>query len=71
MLPDEQYFIFAKNFFKSYITDAEFREIIENKEYARLNTNPNGETFRKLSPELRKLIPEYIKDNISLNRFLA
>ena len=28
---------------------------------------PNGEVFRRLSPELRLLIPEYIKDSISLN----
>ncbi|MFZ4741131.1 MAG: DEAD/DEAH box helicase family protein, partial [Bacteroidales bacterium] len=41
-LPDEADFGYAKNFFKSYITDAEFREIIENKKFALLNTNPNG-----------------------------
>ncbi len=27
--------------------------------------------FRKLPPELRFAIPEYIKDNISLNKFAA
>lgn len=70
-LPDEQYFNYAKNFFKSYITDSEFRDIIENKKYPLLNTNPNGDVFRNLSPELRKLIPEYIKDNILLNQFMA
>jgi type I restriction enzyme R subunit len=70
-LPDQVYFGYAKNFFKSYITDTEFREIIENKKYALLNTNPNGEVFRKLPPELRTLIPEYIKDHVSLNRFMA
>ena len=68
--PDENDFANAKNFFKSYLTDKEFREIIESKQFARLSTNPNGETFRKLPPELRKLIPEYIKDNVSLNRFM-
>ncbi|HLO69676.1 MAG TPA: DEAD/DEAH box helicase family protein [Flavipsychrobacter sp.] len=71
VLPDEQYFIYAKNFFKSYITDSEFREIIENKNYALLNTNPNGEAFRKLPSDLREKIPEYIKDYVSLNRFMA
>jgi len=70
-LPDEKYFNAAKNYFKSYISDNDFREIIENKQYALLNTNPNGEVFRKLSPELRALIPEYVKDNISLNQFMA
>lgn len=70
-LPSEEYFSFAKDYFKSYITDSEFRDIIENKKYALLNTNPNGDVFRKLPPELRFAIPEYIKDNVSLNKFVA
>jgi type I restriction enzyme R subunit len=70
-LPDEKLFNYAKDYFKSYITDPEFREIIEQKKYALLNTNANGNVFRELTPELRALIPEYIKDNISLNQFMA
>lgn len=70
-LPADEYFSFAKDYFKSYITDTEFRDIIENKKYALLNTNPNGDVFRKLPPELRFAIPEYIKDNVSLNKFVA
>lgn len=70
-LPPEEYFTFARDYFKSYITDAEFRDIIENRKYALLNTNPNGDVFRKLPPELRFAIPEYIKDNVSLNKFIA
>jgi type I restriction enzyme R subunit len=70
-LPTEDCFHFARIYFKSYISDPEFREIIENKNFALLNTNPNGDTFRKLSQELRTLIPEYIKDNVPLNKFMA
>ncbi|MBS1775695.1 MAG: DEAD/DEAH box helicase family protein [Bacteroidetes bacterium] len=70
-LPDEQIFYYAKNYFKSYITDKEFREIIDNKNFALLNTNPNGEVFRKLTPELRNLIPQYINENISINNYTA
>lgn len=70
-LPSEEYFSFAKDYFKSYIIDTEFRDIIENKKFALLNTNPNGDVFRKLPPELRNTIPEYIKDNVSLNKFIA
>jgi len=70
-LPEEEYFNHAKNYFKSYITDPEFRDIIENRKYALLNTNPNGEVFRKLTAELRTLIPDYIKDNVPLNKFTA
>ncbi len=68
--PDEKDFTAAKHFFKSYLTDAEFRDIIESRQYARLATNPNGKVFREVSPELRSQITEYIKDNISLNQFL-
>jgi type I restriction enzyme R subunit len=70
-LPPEQYFSFAKDYFKSYITDSEFRDIIDNKKYALLNTNANGDAFRKLPPDLRTSIPEYIKDNVSLNKFIS
>ncbi|MFD2573316.1 DEAD/DEAH box helicase family protein [Spirosoma soli] len=70
-LPNEEYFTAAKNFFKSYVTDGDLREIIETRKYSLLNTNPNGDSFRHLPPELRKQIPEYIKDNISLNQFMA
>lgn len=66
-LPDEQIFYYAKNYFKSYITDKDFRDIIDNKNFALLNTNPNGDVFRKLTPEMRSLIPQYIKENNCLN----
>jgi type I restriction enzyme, R subunit len=70
-LPDEQIFYYAKNYFKSYITDKDFRDIIEKKEFALLNNNANGDVFRKLTPELRTLIPQYIKEHIQLNQFNA
>ena len=70
-MPNEENFDYAKNFFKSYITDPDFREIIEQKKYALLNVNPNGIVFKKLPAELRALIPEYIKDNVSINKFMA
>lgn len=68
-LPDEHIFYYAKNYFKSYITDKDFRDIIEKQEFALLNNNPNGDVFRKLTPELRTLIPQYIKENIQINQF--
>ena len=70
-LPNTEHFQYAKHFFKSYLTDAEIREIIEKKHFALLNTNPNGDVFKKLTPELRRLIPEYIKDYVSLNPFMS
>lgn len=70
-LPKEEYFTYAKTVFKAYILDAEFRAIIDNKHFALLNISPYGEAFKKLPPELRSAIPEYIKDFVTLNNFAA
>ncbi|MEJ5285408.1 MAG: DEAD/DEAH box helicase family protein [Brevinematia bacterium] len=70
-LPKEEYFTYAKTVFKAYILDAEFRAIIDNKNFALLNISPYGEAFKKLPDELRKAIPEYIKDFVPLNKFVA
>lgn len=69
-LPDEKTWLNVKHFFKAYILDADFRQIIESGNFTQLNVNPNGDTFQKITPQLRKLIPEYIKDYIPLNQFL-
>ncbi len=70
-LPKEEYFTYAKTVFKAYILDAEFRAIVDNKNFALLNVSPYGEAFKKLPPELRNAIPEYIKDFVPLNKFIA
>jgi type I restriction enzyme R subunit len=70
-LPKEEYFSYAQTVFKAYILDAEFRAIIDNKNFALLNISPYGEAFKKLPPELRNAIPEYIKDFVPLNKFAA
>ncbi|MDQ3713813.1 MAG: hypothetical protein M3388_16555 [Acidobacteriota bacterium] len=63
-------FTAAKGFFKAYLTDTEFREIVESRQFARLATNPNGAVFRRVPIDLRNQVIEYVKDNISLNQFL-
>ncbi len=68
--PDEAHFAVAKHFFKSYLTDSEFRDIIESRQFARLATNPNRDAFQKVPLEVRNQIIEYIKDNVSLNQFM-
>ncbi len=70
-LPKEEYFEYAKTVFKAYILDAEFRAIIDNKNFALLNVSPYGEAYKKLPPELKSVIPEYIKDFVPLNNFVA
>ena len=70
-MPSEELFNHAKNVFKSYVLDPEFRQIVDNRNYALMNIYPNGEAFKKLTPELRKIILEYIKDYVPLNKFVA
>jgi len=70
-MPKEEYFEYAKTVFKAYILDADFRAIIDNKDFALLNVSPYGEAYKKLPEELRRLIPEYIKDFVPLNKFVA
>ena len=66
----EDDFAVAKSFFKTYLTDTEFREIVESRKFSNMATNPNKEVFRKVSIDLRNQITEYVKDNISLNQFM-
>lgn len=70
-LPNELYFIPIKDFFKTYIVDKELQEILDTKQYSRLNFHPAGETIKKLPKEYRNLIPTYIKNHVPLNKFLS
>lgn len=47
-IPEDDFTI-AKSFFNAYLTDAEFREIVESRQFVRMATNPNGAVFRKVS----------------------
>ena len=62
-----------KNYFKAYATSNEVRKIIDNKHFTDLATNPVFSTsdFKAVPVKYRKLIPEYIKDYVSLNQFVA
>ena len=70
--PDEADAIPAvKSYFKAYATSNEIRNIIEGKRFADLATNPSFSTgdFRAVPEKYRYLIPDYIKDYVSLNQF--
>ncbi|MBF0232755.1 MAG: DEAD/DEAH box helicase family protein [Desulfamplus sp.] len=72
--PDEAESIPAmKTYFKAYVTDGRIRHIIDEKEFADLATNPVFSTkdFKAVPSKYRFLIPEYIKDYVSLNQFIA
>lgn len=68
---DQQHYADAKHFFKAYITDPEIREIIENKQYAELYQSPvmSFEEFERLNG-FKTIIPQYVKDYVSLNTFM-
>ena len=62
-----------KTYFKAYVTSDQVRHIIESRQFTDLATNPVFSTrdFRAVPAKYRTLIPEYVKDYVSLNQFAA
>ena len=62
-----------KTFFKAYVTDGMTRNAIDNKSFAYLATNPvfSMQDYRAVPRQYRELVPEYVKDYVSLNQFAA
>jgi len=60
-----------KNYFKAYVSSDHIRHIIESKDFTGLATNPIFSTpdFRGVPAAYRNLIPEYVKDYVSVNQF--
>lgn len=60
-------------FFKAYVTSPVVRAIIDAREFTDLATNPTFSTrdYRAVPARYRTLIPEYVKDYVSLNTFAA
>ena len=72
--PDEAESIAAiRAFFKAYLTSGQTRDIIENRSFAALATNSafSSRDFRAVPEPYRRLVPEYVKDYVSLNQFVA
>ncbi len=73
--PEEAKLIPAlKQFFKAYATDSQVRAIIDDpRRLAALYTNSSFTIadLKAVPAEYRKMIPEYIKDYVSLNQFVA
>jgi hypothetical protein len=72
--PDEAESIPAiKTYFKAYITSDQVRHIIESRQFTALATNPVFSTrdFKAVPQKYRILVPEYVKDYVSLNQFVA
>jgi len=62
-----------KTFFKAYVTSDQVRRIIDTKQFTDLATNPVFSTrdFKAVPRRYRIVIPEYIKDYVSLNQFAS
>jgi len=62
-----------KTYFKAYVTSNRVRDIIDSRQFTDLATNPYFSThdFRAVPQRYRTLVPEYVKDYVSLNQFAA
>jgi type I restriction enzyme R subunit len=60
-----------KTYFKAYVTSGLVRDIIDTRQFTDLSTNPYFSTqdFRAVPAKYRDLIPNYVKDYVSLNQF--
>ncbi len=70
--PDEAEAVAAiRAYFKAYLTSGRTRDIIENRTFTELATNPtfSSRDFRAVPEPYRALVPEYVKDYVSLNQF--
>ena len=72
--PDEAIAIPAiKTYFKAYVMSDRLRSIIDSRQFTDLATNPMFSTrdFKAVPHKYRVLVPEYVKDYVSLNQFAA
>jgi type I restriction enzyme R subunit len=62
-----------KHYFKAYVTSGSVRDIIDSRQYTDLATNPvfSIRDFKAVPEPFRTLVPEYVKDYVSLNQFAA
>ena len=62
-----------KTYFKAYVTSDRVRAIIESRQFTELATNPSFSTrdFGAVPEKYRVLVPDYVKDYVSLNQFAA
>jgi type I restriction enzyme R subunit len=60
-----------RHFFKAYVTSDHIRHIIDTRDFTVLATNPmfTARDFKAVPKVFRTLVPEYVKDYVSLNQF--
>jgi type I restriction enzyme, R subunit len=71
IMPDERQFTPARNFFKTYVLDPEFRMQVDEGNFAYImGSHAGGEFLRNLTVDLRNKIIDYVKDYVSFNQFV-
>ena len=62
----------VKNYFKAYAADGHVRHAIDQRRFASLATHASFSTgdLRQVPERFRDLVPQYIRDYISLNQFM-
>jgi len=70
--PDAAHMPVIRQFFKTYVTDGSVRAIVDSREFGKLADNPKVSLadIRTLE-QWREVIPEYVKDYVSLNAFIS
>ena len=70
--PDSDHIHVIRQFFKAYVTDGGIRAIVDSREFGKLADNPKVSlSDLKALNGWRDVIPEYVKDYVSLNQFAA
>jgi type I restriction enzyme, R subunit len=70
--PDAPHMPVIRQFFKAYVTDGAIRAIVDSREFGRLADNAKVSIADiKALNGWREVIPEYVKDYVSLNAFAA
>lgn len=61
----------VRNYFEAYLTSDRMRAVIDGRRYGELTTNAafSLDDFRNVPEKYRALIPNYVKDYVSLNQF--
>ena len=59
--------------FKAYVTSDQIRHVIDTRDFTVLDTHSmfSMRDFRAVPAKYRTLVPEYVKDYVSLNQFTA
>ena len=70
-LEDPESILAVKPYFKAYLTNGGTRDIIDERRFPELATNAafSLNDYRAVPQAFRALVPDYIKDYVSLNQF--